>query len=115
MKKVTGMPAEEHYGNKLPEYNTMSRRPGIGRGYYDKYKNEIYPDDFVVSRGHKMTPPKFYDNLLYQDNPEQYECIKGHRIQNAKKHDDYENYTRLPVKEEIIYAKMKLKDRPLHI
>ena len=114
MKKVTGTPAADHYGNKLPEYNTMSRRPGIGRGYYDKYKDEIYPDDFVVSRGQKMTPPKFYDNLLYQDNPQQFECIKGHRIQNLKKLDDYDDYARLPIKEEIQYAKMKLKHRPLH-
>ena len=114
MKKVTGMPAADHYGNKLPEYNTMSRRPGIGRDYYDKYKHEIYPDDFVVSRGQKMTPPKFYDNLLYQDNPEQFEAIKGHRIQNIKKYDDYDDYTRLPIKEEIQYAKMGMKERPLH-
>ena len=114
MKKVTGQLAAEHYGNKLPEYNTMSRRPGIGRGYYDKYKSEIYPDDFVVMRGQKMNPPKFYDDLLYQDNQEQYETIKGHRIQKIKKLDDYDDYTRLPIKEEIKYAQSKLKKRPLH-
>lgn len=65
-KKITGPPAEAHYQNidqetgeihqLKPEYTTMSRRPGIGRAWFDKYKSDLYPDDFIILRGKKMKP-----------------------------------------------------------
>jgi len=64
MKKVTGDRAEEHYAGRQPEYTTMSRRPGIGKGWYEKFKTDVYPRDGVVVRGHITRPPRFYDNLL---------------------------------------------------
>ena len=48
MKKITGEKAEEHYKGRKPEYVTMSRRPGIGKGWYDKWKEDIYPHDYVI-------------------------------------------------------------------
>ena len=49
-KKVTGDQAEDHYTTTNPltgdiirlqeEYNTMSRRPGIAKDWYDKYTSE---------------------------------------------------------------------------
>lgn len=48
MKKVTGKGAKFHYRGRKPEFVTMSRRPGIGSGYFDEFKDEIYPLDEVV-------------------------------------------------------------------
>lgn len=45
-----------------PEFNLMSRRPGIGKPWLDKYMTDVYPDDFVVLRGVKMKPPRYYDD-----------------------------------------------------
>ena len=69
-KKITGKEAEQHYEycNKLtgeitqrqPEYVTMSRRPGIAKGWFDKYTTDVYPSDNIVIRGKKMKPPKYY-------------------------------------------------------
>lgn len=45
------------------EYATMSRRPAIGKGWYERYKNDVYPRDGVVVRGKLVQPPKYYDGL----------------------------------------------------
>ncbi len=46
-----------------PEYVTMSRRPGIGAGWFDKFSAEVYPSDEVIVRGKSTRPPRFYDKL----------------------------------------------------
>lgn len=46
-----------------PEFAGMSRRPGIGKTWFEKYKDDVYPNDFVVMRGKKCRLPKYYDKL----------------------------------------------------
>ena len=48
LKKITGEEAENHYQGRLPEYVTMSRRPGIAYGWIEKYKDDVYPHDYVI-------------------------------------------------------------------
>ena len=80
MKKVTGKHADSVYAGLLPEYVTMSRRPGIGRFFYDKYKDDLYNHDVcVVREGFKAKPPKYYDNLYDVDNPEHMKLLKNKR------------------------------------
>ncbi|AXQ65755.1 MAG: replication initiator protein [Microviridae sp.] len=50
----------------LPEYNDMSRRPGIGTDWWKKYRKDL-EKDFITSRGVKLMPPRFYDRLLKRD------------------------------------------------
>lgn len=45
------------------EQATMSRRPGIGREWYDKFRDDTYPRDGVVMEGRLLKPPHYYDNL----------------------------------------------------
>ena len=69
--KVTGERSDAHYRRLdvstgelvriAPEYCTMSRRPGIGREWFDKFGAEVYPADGVVVRGHLQKPPRYYD------------------------------------------------------
>jgi hypothetical protein len=76
-KKITGKDAEKHYmrwdpltGEGTPieaEYATMSRKPGIGKSWLDKYKNDVYPHDYVVIKKHQIRPPRYYDKLLSED------------------------------------------------
>ena len=51
MKKVTGDMSESHYHGRKPEYITMSRRPGIGHDWLLKYKDDVYPNDYIIIRG----------------------------------------------------------------
>lgn len=86
MKKVTGARAKEHYQGRLPEYTTMSRRPGIGKGWYEKFKTDVYPLDRLVVRGSVTRPPRFYDDLFSGEDPVAYELIKKKREKDADRY-----------------------------
>jgi len=93
-KKITGEKGEEHYDGRLPEFALMSRRPGIGRSYYDKYKNDMYPyDELIIRGGKKCTPPRYYDKMYTVSDPEDMERIK--KLRSEKKKDEYMSYNTL--------------------
>lgn len=106
-KKQNGQAAEKHYNGLKPEYITMSRRPGIGAGWYEKFKSDVFPRDEVVIRGKKMRPPRFYDKLFDGESPEKMSRIKHLRERRAAEH--YENNTpeRLAVREVCQLARAK--------
>lgn len=79
MKKRYGAGADEHYDGRLPEYITMSRRPGIGAGWFEKFSSDVYPSDTCVIRGRVCKPPRFYDKLLESDNKALFDSIKESR------------------------------------
>lgn len=54
----SGQPRE---WNVIPEFALMSRRPGIGSGWQDKYDRDVFPRDFVTRDGRKLPVPRFYD------------------------------------------------------
>lgn len=69
-KKITGPKAAHHYTRVLetgeivsivPEYITMSRRPGIGKRWLERYHTDVYPSDEVIVRGKQARPPRYYD------------------------------------------------------
>lgn len=82
-----------------PEYCAMSRRPGIGKTWFEKYKEDVYPNDFVILRGKKCRPPKYYDKLLEVDDTFKYDDIKMARVENAYKWVDEQTPERLKAKE----------------
>lgn len=116
MKKVNGDAAGSHYQyihpisgeiiDRSPEYTTMSRRPGIGKNWLDKYMYDIYPSDFVVLNNKKMRPPKFYDNQFEIAFPEDYAILKSDRKRSLKKHSDNNTSERLYVREQVQLAKL---------
>lgn len=94
-KKITGPEAALHYAlsepildkstgeiitHRKPEYTTMSRKPGIGRPFLDKYHKDIFSHDYVVTRnGAKIPPPRYYNNQYEVMNPEHYQTIQSKR------------------------------------
>lgn len=83
LKKSNGL--KVNYGDKHPEYITMSRKPGIGAGWYDRYKQDIYPEGVLYSTtGVKQSPPKFYDRRYQLENHLQMAKIKLARAENAR-------------------------------
>lgn len=84
LKKITGKGADEHYQGRTPEYVTMSRRPGIGREWYDHYKDDLYTTDKCIVRdGFVAKPPRYYDNLYHKEVPSHFEDIRFTRKQAA--------------------------------
>lgn len=54
---------------RTPEFNVMSRRPGIAADWLGRWQTDIYPNDYVVVNGFKHTVPRYYDKLLGRGDP----------------------------------------------
>lgn len=128
MKKVTGKNAADHYNGRVPEFTTMSRRPGIGSEWLKKYESDVYPVDRVVVRGFDTRPPRFYDTELAKKDPALVALLKIKREQKNGTHyvDDVDENGklvrvsdsagfRLLVKEEVKKAEIKNLIRPLEV
>jgi hypothetical protein len=124
MKKVNGDAAVEHYrvvdqdtGEVLvarkPEYTTMSRRPGIGKDWFDKYIDDVYPGDYVIVRGIKCKPPKYYDGILKTQRPYEFDEVKYNRLIEGEKHVTNNTPERLAVREEVAKARVNKLIRTL--
>ena len=97
LKKVTGPGADFHYYNcsldgeltfLQPEYCTMSRRPGIGKEWYEKYKNDLFPRDEVPVPGSGVfkSMPRYYEELFAVEDPLSLEEIKEVRQRFMQEH-----------------------------
>lgn len=112
-KKVTGRKAVEHYGGRKPDYATMSRKPGIGRSWIEKYGKEVYRSDSVIVNGHECKPPRYYDEIWGLGHEEQMEDVKAARVARAEENELDNGLDRLAVKDEVTKAKLNLKKRIL--
>lgn len=111
-KKKNGPRYASHYGEKIQEYATMSQ--SLGKGWFEKYRGEIYPSDTLVLDGRVMLPPKRYDRLLEKVDPALYEEVKRCRLDQTravKKAYDNLNPRRLEVKERLLVRRMNQLER----
>lgn len=101
IKKITGDKAEKHYQGRVPEYTTMSRRPGIASEWFKKYTSDVYPSDMVVVRdGLICKPPKYYDKIYDTINPQYMARLKHIRSKKAQNNPD-NTYKRLRVRQKV--------------
>lgn len=107
-KKITGDIASDHYGGRVPEYVTMSRRPGIASAWFEKFSSDVFPSDSVVVRGGIVCkPPRFYDNKYDLSNHSEMSIIKGKREKLARSNPDYNVLKRLRTRERCQSVKMQ--------
>lgn len=121
MKKVNGKKAEDHYDyldpitgelyQRQPEYNTMSRNPGIGKLWYDKYGKHSQENDIVIINEKASKPPKYYDSLFEAQFPHEYSKMKSKRVEKAKKRGI--NSDRLLAEKKYLDEKLKMLPRNL--
>lgn len=111
LKKITGDLAKKvHYGDRRPEYVTMSRRPGIGSTWYEKFHTDVFPSDEVVHNGKKFKPPRYYDEKL---TPKQLLTVRKNRADKAAKFQKDRTPERLKAREQVTQAKIKQLTRQL--
>ncbi|WNK13292.1 MAG: replication initiator protein [Microvirus sp.] len=77
MKKIRGDQAASHYLRTHPktrqlvqvepEFQLQSTKPGIGSTWFDKYKNDAFPSDFLVVEGRQTHVPRYYFNKLQEE------------------------------------------------
>ena len=114
-KKITGARASEHYcrdtrnGSVVelqPEYATMSRRPGLASDWFDDYENDVKHYDEVIVNGHPRKPPRYYDKLLEEQDPEQLRINKLRREADAATRAHDNTPARLASKEAVKKAQL---------
>lgn len=124
MKKVSGDRAAEHYRRTEldletgelrswsiePEFLLMSRRPGIGAGWFDRFKSDAFPSDFVVVNGQKVPVPDYYKWKLSES--EQVVVTRGRR-ERARAHAANNTESRLLVRDECSRLRTSRLERSL--
>lgn len=125
MKKINGDLADDHYFDsstgvyRTPEFNKMSLKPGIGAGWFDQFKSDVFAvgddgtvyNDFVVVKGKRFKPPKFYDRRFKDEFPVEFDVISKFRVVNAQKQLDDNTPERLKAKEDVTNARLNLLKR----
>lgn len=110
------------YFNIEPEKALMSRRPGIGRMWYDEHKDDVYRTHIIVFgdkyRGYKFRPPKYFDNLYSLEDSETVEMFKEmskkaarNNIELSLKDTDLSYLEYLEVSEDNFLDKVKRLER----
>lgn len=85
--------------SRLPERALcVSRRPGLGRPWLEKYGKYVRDHDQVVLQGRTMRPPKYYDRLFDLADPDAFAFTKAIRKQSglvaAQKLDEEDEHAR---------------------
>lgn len=117
MKKINGDRADEHYFDPYtgvflkPEYITMSRRPGIGYSWFEKFSSDVFPSDEVIVNAASCKPPRYYDSLYEISNPTGFEFIKNARKAEALLHLDNSTPDRLRHREIVAKARLQTLKR----
>lgn len=79
-KKLNGPEAQFYKDHNIePPFSLMSRKPGIGRNYFDSHKDmfdQAYINVSTPEGGRKFKPPKYYKRLFELDDPEQAEQMR---------------------------------------
>jgi len=115
-KKVNGQMADEHYRRVdeetgevvqlVPEYITMSLRPGLAGRWFEKYSGDVYPKDFCTLSGRKFKTPRFYDNIYESVEPCKMAAVKRKRRLAAAKGASDNTMARLKARETVAKQKM---------
>jgi len=123
MKKMVGKDAAKHYQRVntetgeiyqlTPEFNKMSLNPAIGKGFFESYQDDIYPDDFCLIDGKKVRSPRYYDRLLERSNPELLERVKTNRKAQAEAQAHNNTRERRAVREICLTSKINKLKREL--
>ncbi len=122
VQKVTGDLAEAHYRvvtedgeiiDRVPEFNHMSLKPGIGKPWLEKFRTDVFPRDYVVVNGVKTKPPKYYDRLFEKEDPGSFSEIVAQRELDGygQRLLGEQSDARLAVKEQIAFARNSMLKR----
>lgn len=104
LKKIYGEFADGHYQGKVPEFCQMSMRPGLGRGYIEKYEDELRQNDSIVFNGREYPMPAYYDQVFAE-----LDLQKAKR--KAKINKAESTIERLRVKEVCMKSRQKMRQR----
>lgn len=84
----------------------MSLKPGLGKGWFDKYHSDVFPRDEVIINGKKVRPPRYYDSQYEILYPDEMDEVREQRVIKALKTLDDNTPERLYVRETVQKSKL---------
>lgn len=93
-----------------PEFCLMSRRPGLGRAWLEKYKTDT-DKDYLTLNGSKMSLPKYYDSVIAMED--EIDMMERKRKRRSKINKEEQKLDRLEAKRKIVDARSEMLVRPL--
>jgi len=117
MKKINGdlskacytyITADGEMVDRIPEMLVMSKRPAIGRRWFDKFGRHAYASDSVIARGVEMQPPRYYDKLL---PPVVRQMVQAERESKSAPHLKDHTDKRNAVRDVVVKAKLNQYNR----
>lgn len=96
-----------------PEYFRMSRRPGIGHGFFEKYPRSMFPSGFVLigdrNDRRKVPIPAYFGKQLWKvdmdAHDDHYEAMEERALQRERDHPEEYTERRLQTFREIAEAR----------
>ena len=110
-RRINEVTGEEYFVR--PEFVSMSRRPGIGSEWFERYVDDVYPEGQVIHDGKSYKAPRFYDEKFAERDPEGFERLKRERVRRAEAMQDDQTPERLRVREEVAEARLSLGRRKI--
>jgi len=118
VEKRYGQAAVDHYEDvvspatgevfaRRPEFCQMSRGPGIGAWWYERYRQDLYKGYLTDGAGQRCKLPRYYFEKLMRDEPIRAEALREEWIENAVLRSPEE----LAMLDEHLQARVNLKPR----
>lgn len=89
MKKAKGMTAESYAQfNMQPEFVVMSRKPGIGRDYYEDHRSDFleFGETYIGTKTGSVNckTPRYFKSLMDDEFHDQFKSMKEMQVAHAK-------------------------------
>ncbi|WNK14445.1 MAG: replication initiator protein [Microvirus sp.] len=97
----------------VPEFIHMSLKPGIGRGWIDRFVDDVYSFDRVVMNGFESKPPRYYDKIIQARHPFAWREISRDREDRALLYPEESTRRRLEAREAVTLARLRSLRRDL--
>lgn len=65
--------------HRRPEYITLSLKPGLGHDWISRYWRDVYRLDEVIHQGRRSRPPRYYDQWLEKNHPDEWQLVRRKR------------------------------------
>lgn len=94
-----------------PEYSTMSRRPGLGRRFVERFAGELLATGTCRMDGREVPLPRYYERVLAELDPTGFEALCRKREREAVVRVGERSRERLAVKEAVTQARLGMLER----
>ncbi|QCQ84586.1 replication initiator protein [Blackfly microvirus SF02] len=92
----------------VPPFVVMSRRPGLGATWFERFHPEAYKHDSAIMKGREVGLPRFYDDRFDLVDSKRLARIKRLRRARAREHPEDNTLRRLRVREEFEQRKSEM-------